>query len=128
MGLPLTREGRPHQGFFVQVPPVHEHVAAPPQFTVQPPPVQFVIVHDVALLHVSVQKPPVQSIEHVPPVHCVMQLPPVHEAVTHAVVFVHVWMQSPPLQSVVVHVPPVQFWTQSPLVQPPIEHVAFVQF
>jgi hypothetical protein len=33
----------------VHVPPVHVHVAAPLQFTVQLPAVQFVIEHDVAL-------------------------------------------------------------------------------
>jgi hypothetical protein len=33
----------------VQLTPVHWHVAAPLQLSVQPPPVQFVIVHDCAL-------------------------------------------------------------------------------
>jgi hypothetical protein len=71
------------------VPPVHEHVAAPLQFTVQLPAVQLVIVHDCALLHVSVQWPPVQSIVQVPPVHVVAQPPPAHP-VLHEVVLMHV--------------------------------------
>ncbi len=73
----------------MHVPPVHEHVAAPLQFTVQLPAVQLVIVHDCALLHVSVQLPPGQSIVQAPPVHVVSQLPPLHP-VLHDVVFVQV--------------------------------------
>lgn len=71
-------------------PPVQEHVDAPLQFTVQNPPVQFVIVHDDALWHVSMQLPPVQSTVQLPPVQVETQLPPGQLVMAHDVVFVQV--------------------------------------
>ncbi len=41
-----------HHGVMLQGPPVHVHVGAPLQASTQLPPVQLVIVHEVALWHV----------------------------------------------------------------------------
>lgn len=81
-------------------PPVHEHVPAPLQVTVQSPPVQFVTVQLCAPWQVSVQSPPAQSTLQVPPVQSSMQLPPAH-VIAHDAELVQVWWQSPPGHAVV---------------------------
>ncbi len=56
-------------------PPVHVHGVVPLQFTVQSPPVQFVIAQLLALWHARTQSPPGHVMLQSPPVQSSMQSP-----------------------------------------------------
>jgi hypothetical protein len=86
---------------------------APLQFNVQSP-VQPVILHVWAPVHVRVQSFPVQSIVQSPPVQVCVQSPPGH-CMEHAELAVQIWVQSPPAQvSEQLDCDPHSYW-QSPL-------------
>ena len=79
----------------------------PLQFTVHPLE-QLVILQLVALLQVSEQLPPSQSIEQLPPLQVSMQLPEPGQTVVQLMESVQCCWQSPPEQFIR-QVPPSQF-------------------
>jgi hypothetical protein len=88
-----------------QLPPVQPQLGAPLHVTVQPPAVQWVMVHVWLPWQVKWQSPPTQSIVHEPPVQSWVQSPSVQLLIVQ-VASLHVCVQSPCWQ-LIVQEPPV---------------------